>query len=115
MLRLYLYARVRVPCAQLHTRSRVQRAPGLPCALYSPGGTTDDAKLGRKMSREGKAVSICHCDRPDCTGSPARAGKRGFLQGIHTVYLAQPFVVKTIQSVPLQNRAKLPTNPMPEK
>ena len=33
MLRLYLYARVRFPCAQLHTRPRVQRAPGLPCAL----------------------------------------------------------------------------------
>ena len=37
MLRLYLYARVRVFCAQLHTGPRVQRAPGLPCALYVRG------------------------------------------------------------------------------
>jgi len=29
---LNLYARVRVLCAQLHARPRVQRAPGLPCA-----------------------------------------------------------------------------------
>ena len=37
---LDLYARVRVLCAQLHTRSRVQRAPGLPCALCIQGGQT---------------------------------------------------------------------------
>ncbi len=30
---LHLYARVRIPLAQLHTRPRVQRAPGIPCAL----------------------------------------------------------------------------------
>ena len=30
---LHLYARVRIPCASMHTRPRVQRAPGLPCAL----------------------------------------------------------------------------------
>ena len=33
MLRLYLYARVRLFCALLHTRPRVQQAPGIPCAL----------------------------------------------------------------------------------
>ena len=33
MFPLNLYARVRVLCAQLHARPRVQRAPGLPCAL----------------------------------------------------------------------------------
>jgi hypothetical protein len=65
MLRLYLYARVRFPCAQLHTRPWVQRAPGLPCALQFRGRTTDDAKLGRKMSREEKAVSIRHCERSE--------------------------------------------------
>ena len=46
MLRLYLYARVRIPCAQLHTRPRVQRAPGLPCALI-PSRAGSDAKPGR--------------------------------------------------------------------
>jgi len=59
MLRLYLYARVRFPSAQLHTRPRVQRAPGLPCALrFSRAGscwqTSDDqrreiAKLRRRF------------------------------------------------------------------
>ena len=38
MLPLNLYARVRVLCAQLHARPRVQRAPGLPCALCFRGG-----------------------------------------------------------------------------
>src|SRR4051794_16829312 len=114
MLRLYLYARVRVFCAQLHTGPRVQRAPGLPCALYSPGGTTDDAELGRKMSREGKAVSICHGDRPDCTGSPARAGNAASCRA-YTVYLAQPFVVKTVQCVPCKSVAKSRNNPVSEK
>ena len=38
MLRLYLYARVRVLKRKLHTGPRVQRAPGLPCALHVPEG-----------------------------------------------------------------------------
>src|SRR3954453_20125662 len=40
---LDLYARVRTSSCTLHTRPRVQRAPGLPCALSlraSDGGTT---------------------------------------------------------------------------
>ena len=50
MLRLYLYARVRIFCAQLHTRPRVQRAPGLPCALISSRAASD-AKPGRHLRR----------------------------------------------------------------
>jgi len=34
MLRLYLYARVRFFAHSLHTRPRVQQAPGVPCALW---------------------------------------------------------------------------------
>ena len=34
MLPLNLYARVRFLLCTLHTRPRVQRAPGLPCALF---------------------------------------------------------------------------------
>src|SRR5258708_26564480 len=34
MLRLYLYARVRVLVHILHARPRVQQAPGVPCALF---------------------------------------------------------------------------------
>src|SRR6266702_8887948 len=39
-------------CAILHTRPRVQRAPGLPCALYFFGGSEVDANLGLLMPRE---------------------------------------------------------------
>jgi len=38
MLPLYLYARVRFLMRKLHTGPRVQRAPGLPCALYFEEG-----------------------------------------------------------------------------
>jgi hypothetical protein len=34
-------------CAQLHTRPRVQRAPGLPCALYFRRGRTNMQTSGR--------------------------------------------------------------------
>ena len=37
MLRLYLYARVRISKCILHTRPRVQQAPGVPCALSLSG------------------------------------------------------------------------------
>jgi hypothetical protein len=33
VFRLYLYARVRISMHTLHTRPRVQRAPGIPCSL----------------------------------------------------------------------------------
>jgi hypothetical protein len=36
---LNLYARVRISLCSLHTRPRVQRAPGLPCALCFRGGS----------------------------------------------------------------------------
>ena len=39
VLQLYLYARVRFLCAYLHTRPRVQQAPGIPCALFFEGRT----------------------------------------------------------------------------
>ena len=44
MLRLYLYARVRTFRALLHTRPRVQQAPGIPCALFSLGETICKAR-----------------------------------------------------------------------
>jgi hypothetical protein len=49
MFPLNLYARVRLLYASLHTRSRVQRAPGLPCALYLLGAD-EFANLGRKSA-----------------------------------------------------------------
>jgi hypothetical protein len=47
MLRLYLYARVRVLMRKLHTGPRVQRAPGLPCALLSSRAARLTANLGQ--------------------------------------------------------------------
>ena len=37
VLRLYLYARVRISSCTLHTRPRVQQAPGIPCSLSLEG------------------------------------------------------------------------------
>jgi hypothetical protein len=37
VFRLYLYARVRISLRTLHTRPRVQRAPGIPCSLRFRG------------------------------------------------------------------------------
>jgi len=52
MLRLYLYARVRISLCILHTRPRVQQAPGFPCALYFMRGWKSDASLGHLRPRE---------------------------------------------------------------
>ena len=58
MFPLNLYARVRFSLCSLHTRPRVQRTPGLPCALYFFGGNEVDANLGHLMQREyGRASS----------------------------------------------------------
>jgi hypothetical protein len=39
-------------CALWHMRPRVQRAPGIPCALCFEGKDKEFAKLGQNMSRE---------------------------------------------------------------
>ena len=54
---LNLYARVRVLCAQLHARPRVQRAPGLPCALCFDGGTNEMQDFGRDAPRDRESAS----------------------------------------------------------
>jgi len=75
MLRLYLYARVRVPMRKLHTGPRVQRAPGLPCAL--PFWRANEAKLGRDASREREAVStVIACDKREAFAQGSEATKQ---------------------------------------
>jgi hypothetical protein len=54
VLRLYLYARVRLYHHLLHTGPRVQQAPGIPCALLF--GAKRLAKPGRNAPREGGGV-----------------------------------------------------------
>jgi hypothetical protein len=49
-------------CASWHARPRVQRAPGLPCALLFLGAN-EFAKLGRSVSRGGGGVFSCHHPR----------------------------------------------------
>src|ERR1700689_3007754 len=48
-------------CASLHTRPRVQRAPGLPCALLLLAGERF-ASLGQSLSRECGVMSRRHCE-----------------------------------------------------
>src|ERR1700689_3628576 len=48
-------------CASLHTRPRVQRAPGLPCALLLLAGERF-ASLGQTLSRECGVISRRHCE-----------------------------------------------------
>jgi hypothetical protein len=57
---------------KLHTRPRVQRAPGFPCALRSRGREEIDANLGRFTSRE--CYCILNCRRPPCAWLRAGAG-----------------------------------------
>ena len=51
VLRLYLYARVRILMHTLHTRPRVQQAPGIPCSLCF-GGKEFQQSSGACASRE---------------------------------------------------------------
>ena len=53
-----LYARVRFFRASLHTRPRVQRASGFPCALFL-SRASHDAKLGRIAPRRCGRVFCC--------------------------------------------------------
>src|SRR5665213_3798147 len=49
-------------CASMHARPRVQRAPGLPCALFLLGTRTKCKTSGKTMSRERGVLSYRHCE-----------------------------------------------------
>jgi hypothetical protein len=53
---LNLYARVRFFLCTLHTRPRVQRAPGIPCPLLF--ARVNLSKLGRIAPREREGMSF---------------------------------------------------------
>jgi hypothetical protein len=61
MLRLYLYARVRIYHHLLHTGPRVQQAPGIPCALFF-------GRNGWQSPGETRRGNIYGCRRPALTG-----------------------------------------------
>jgi hypothetical protein len=75
VFRLYLYARVRFCHVHLHTGPRVQRAPGLPCALCFREGEKLMANLGRNASRDREVVSIRHCERSEAIHCHLMHGK----------------------------------------
>jgi hypothetical protein len=89
VLRLYLYARVRLYHHLLHTGPRVQQAPGIPCALFSLGETIGKARAKRAagistavVARLDRAIRYSRdasdrADRPRRTGYPACAGYDG--------------------------------------
>ena len=96
MFRLYLYARVRISMHTLHTRPRVQRAPGIPCTLRFRGGDKFMQTSGAMRCENAKRYLVVivrlvrNCalgrtiqysrdasdgiDKPRRTGSPAFAG-----------------------------------------
>jgi len=71
---LNLYARVRISSCTLHTRPRVQRASGIPCALSFREGQNLLANLGQIVPRERRCISIpSKLNRPSREGSGRRA------------------------------------------
>jgi len=78
MLRLYLYARVRTSRALLHTRPRVQQAPGIPCALLSLGETICKA-------RAECAAGMRRCVRAGRISMHLAGGRRNAAGDIRTI------------------------------
>jgi hypothetical protein len=60
-------------CALWHMRPRVQRAPGIPCALFSKRGTTSLQNLGQIMPRDRGRILSSHVV-PDKRASGADPG-----------------------------------------
>jgi hypothetical protein len=61
-LRLYLYARVRFLMCILHARPRVQRAPGIPCALFR----ARDFSTTRAHRAAGSRNCVCNLESRHC-------------------------------------------------
>ena len=60
--------------AQRHTKPRVRRAPGLPCALRLERATKEDANLGDE-SRENAKLYPRHCERSEAIHCLLMLGK----------------------------------------
>src|SRR5258705_5566690 len=74
---LNLYARVRIFLCTLHTRPRVQRASGIPCALSFREGQNLLANLGPIVPRERRCISI-----PSKLNRPSRPHKGRDQEGV---------------------------------
>src|SRR4029078_6214354 len=60
----------------LHMRPRVQRASGIPCALFSIEGEEFPADLGRNASRDRETVSAVIASEATCPPKPWRRRKQ---------------------------------------
>ena len=58
VLRLYLYARVRISTHLLHTRPRVQQAPGIPCSLILEGRNSCKPRTQCAARRRGHVYEL---------------------------------------------------------
>ena len=63
-------------CASMHTRPRVQRAPGLPCALLFLGAECNCKNSDKTMSRERKGVFVFVARMSGATCGNASPGYR---------------------------------------
>jgi hypothetical protein len=63
VLRLYLYARVRLPVHSLHTRPRVQQAPGIPCSLSFGGQGGLGKPRALCVARMRNCIHVIACDK----------------------------------------------------
>src|ERR1700736_6035267 len=58
----------------LHTRPRVQRAPGLPCALCFRGGRNSSKPRAQRVARMRRCVSSLKIETESSSVVPANAG-----------------------------------------
>ena len=71
---LNLYARVRFSLCILHTRPRVQRAPGLPCALFvSEGESSGKARAYQAARMRNHILALVESHGPDISHVIARS------------------------------------------
>src|SRR5258708_26064586 len=67
-------------CACLHTRPRVQRAPGLPCALFvSEGGSFGKPRAYRAARMRSHIITLLEIHEPDISYVIASAAKQSML------------------------------------
>ena len=80
MLPLNLYARVRISLCKLHTRPRVQRAPGLPCTLCLEEGGNSIQTSGALRREKRIHMDHLHCERCEAIHASASGEMDCFLR-----------------------------------
>jgi hypothetical protein len=73
MLRLYLYARVRLYHHLLHTGPRVQQAPGIPCALFLWANELQSPGETRRGNAEVRSLPVIACNKREAFAQGSEA------------------------------------------